>query len=138
MFCKKVELCNFIIKETPIQLFPWEFCKMFKNTFFHITPLGDCFWDNCKLNLTLDRIQIWTYLTFATSARITWWEEIGCKQFRSKCSTVACTLFLFVTLVVNLELTKLRSHIFLERNSTLYQLPIKLSSPNFASNVKRI
>ena len=36
------------LKETPTQLFSCEYCKIFGNTFFYRTPLGNCF---CKLNL---------------------------------------------------------------------------------------
>ena len=34
----KPEACNFIKKEPPTQLFSYEFCETFKNTFFHRTP----------------------------------------------------------------------------------------------------
>ena len=31
--------CNFIKKESLAQVFPCEFCEIFKNTYFYITPL---------------------------------------------------------------------------------------------------
>ena len=33
------EACNFIKKETLVQLFSCEFCEISKNTFYHRTPL---------------------------------------------------------------------------------------------------
>ena len=36
---KLPEACNFIKKETLAQVFSCEFCEIFKNTFFHGTPL---------------------------------------------------------------------------------------------------
>ena len=36
--------CNFIKIDTPPQVFPCEFYKISKNTFFYRTRLGDCFW----------------------------------------------------------------------------------------------
>ena len=38
-----LQACNFIKNETFTQVFFWEFCKNFKNTFFNRTPQGDCF-----------------------------------------------------------------------------------------------
>ena len=35
------EACNFIKKETLAQVFPCEFCEIFKNTFFYGTTPGD-------------------------------------------------------------------------------------------------
>ena len=35
------EACNFIKKETLVQVFSCEFCEIFKNTFFYRTPLAD-------------------------------------------------------------------------------------------------
>ena len=32
------EACNFIKNETPAQVFSFEFCETFKNTFFYSTP----------------------------------------------------------------------------------------------------
>ena len=32
------EACNFLKKETPAQVFSYEFCEIFKNTFFYRTP----------------------------------------------------------------------------------------------------
>ena len=40
----QVEVCNFIKKETLEQVFPCEFCKISKNTFFYRTLLVDCFY----------------------------------------------------------------------------------------------
>ena len=42
LFFNKVtglQACNFIKKETPMQVFFCEICEIFKNTFFHRTPL---------------------------------------------------------------------------------------------------
>ena len=41
------EICNFIKKEIPTQLFPFEFCKIFKNTFFtnHLWVIAFDPWD---------------------------------------------------------------------------------------------
>ena len=44
-FLIKLQACNFIKKETLTQLFSCEFCEIYKNTFFHIAPLDDCFWN---------------------------------------------------------------------------------------------
>ena len=33
------EACNFIKKETLVQVFSWEFCEIYKNTFYYRTPL---------------------------------------------------------------------------------------------------
>ena len=35
------QACNFIKKETLAQVFFYEFCEIFKNIFFHRTPLVD-------------------------------------------------------------------------------------------------
>ena len=35
----KSQVCNFIKKETPIQMFPCEFCEISKNKFFYRRPL---------------------------------------------------------------------------------------------------
>ena len=35
----QVKACNFIKKETLAQVFSCEFCGIFKNTFFYVTPL---------------------------------------------------------------------------------------------------
>ena len=35
--------CNFIKKESPAQVFSYEFCKISKNTFFYRTPLVAAF-----------------------------------------------------------------------------------------------
>ena len=34
------QACNFIKKEPLAQVFSYEFCEIFKNTYFHRTPLG--------------------------------------------------------------------------------------------------
>ena len=39
-FNKFARACNFIKKETLVQVFSCEFCEIFKNTFFYRTPLG--------------------------------------------------------------------------------------------------
>ena len=46
MFCKIgiLEACNFIKKDAPVQIFSCELFKIFKKTFFHRTPLDDCFY----------------------------------------------------------------------------------------------
>ena len=38
----QASMCNFIKKETLAQVFPCEFCKIFKNTYFYRTR-GGCF-----------------------------------------------------------------------------------------------
>ena len=38
---KKPKACNCVKKETPTQMFSWEFCEIFKNTFSHDINLGD-------------------------------------------------------------------------------------------------
>ena len=38
-----LKACNFIKKETLAQVFSCEFPKIFKNTFFHLTPLVAAF-----------------------------------------------------------------------------------------------
>ena len=39
LFLNKVAgLCNFIKKETLVQVISYEICEIFKNTFFHRTP----------------------------------------------------------------------------------------------------
>ena len=35
--------CDFIKKETLVEVFSCQFCKISKNTFFYRTPLFDCF-----------------------------------------------------------------------------------------------
>ena len=35
----RLEACNFIKKETLAQGFSWEFCEVYKNTFYYRTPL---------------------------------------------------------------------------------------------------
>ena len=35
----QASICNFIKKETSAQVFLFEFCKIFKNTYFYRTPL---------------------------------------------------------------------------------------------------
>ena len=35
--------CNFINKETPVQAFSCEFCKIFRSSFFYRTPPDDYF-----------------------------------------------------------------------------------------------
>ena len=37
------EACNFIKKETLAQVFSWEFCEIYKNTFYYRTPLVAAF-----------------------------------------------------------------------------------------------
>ena len=39
LFKCRPEACNFIKKETLVQVFSFEFCEISKNTFFYITPL---------------------------------------------------------------------------------------------------
>ena len=39
IFLIKLRACNFIKKETLAQVFSCEFCEIYKNTFFHRTPL---------------------------------------------------------------------------------------------------
>ena len=39
LFFFEPQACNFIKKETLVQMFSCEFCEIFKNTFFHRTPL---------------------------------------------------------------------------------------------------
>ena len=39
LFLIKLRACNFIKKETLAQVFSCEFCEVYKNTFFHRTPL---------------------------------------------------------------------------------------------------
>ena len=45
------QACNFIKKESLAQVFSCEFCEISKNTFFHRTPLNDCFYDKWMQNL---------------------------------------------------------------------------------------
>ena len=42
----KCHACNFIKKEPLVQLFSWEFCEIFKNSFFYRTPPGVASLDN--------------------------------------------------------------------------------------------
>ena len=42
---KQPQTCNFVKKETLAQVFYCEFCEIFKNTFFYITPPDDCIWN---------------------------------------------------------------------------------------------
>ena len=37
-FLIKLRACNFSKRETPTQVFPYEFYEIFKNAFFHRTP----------------------------------------------------------------------------------------------------
>ena len=37
--CQRPEVCNFIKKETPAQVFSYEFCEIFKNTYFYRAPM---------------------------------------------------------------------------------------------------
>ena len=39
----KLHAYNFIKKETPTQVFSYEYCKLFKNSFFYRTPPGVSF-----------------------------------------------------------------------------------------------
>ena len=39
LFFDRPEVCNFIKKETLVQVFSCEFCEISKNTFFHRIPL---------------------------------------------------------------------------------------------------
>ena len=43
---------NFIKKETLAQVFFWEFCEIFKNTYFYRTPPDDCFYQCFRFTLT--------------------------------------------------------------------------------------
>ena len=45
VFLEKKRLKKEIKKETLAQVFSYEFCEVPKNTFFHRTRLGDCFWN---------------------------------------------------------------------------------------------
>ena len=40
----QASVCNFMKKGTLALLFSCEFFEISRNTFFHRTPLGDCFW----------------------------------------------------------------------------------------------
>ena len=44
----QVPSCNFIKKEALAQVYSWEFCEIFKNTFFHRAPLvaGSIFYNS--------------------------------------------------------------------------------------------
>ena len=35
----QAEACNFLKREALAQVFSWDFCEIFKNTFFYRTPL---------------------------------------------------------------------------------------------------
>ena len=58
----KLQVCNFIKKETLTKVFSCEFCEIFKNTFFYRTPqvtASDCFWSfvvlSCSKTLFIKR-----------------------------------------------------------------------------------
>ena len=63
--CVRTEGCNFIEKEALVQVFSCEFCEISKSTFFHRTPLDDCFW------LLLFWISVCIFKEFRKTGKIT-------------------------------------------------------------------
>ena len=64
--------CNFIEKETSVQVFFWEFCKIFQSNFskellratasIYWTPFGDCWENYFKLHLTVHYVKFFNPL----------------------------------------------------------------------------
>ena len=61
--------CNFIKKETLAQVFPCEFCKIFKNAYFYRTPLMAASDSSIKLQFSSQEFKFKAIFTFTKNVR---------------------------------------------------------------------